>query len=186
MNHPEKLLRFTRDQRGVAAIEMALIFPVLLILFVGLIDLTALLSDNRRVAYSANVVGDVVTRLQGSTTPQHVGDSFEAAELVMSAARAGPARVEIYTYRRENDGSTLLRWKHDNGAGAACGEPDRGNLADLMDKGNDVVVAVVCVVHTPVVTNILGWTPMGAASFRLRQQIAMRPRHSLVLECPPC
>jgi Flp pilus assembly protein TadG len=176
---------FMRDQSGVAAIEMALIFPVLLILFVGLIDLTTLLSDNRRVSYSANVVADVVTRLQAPTTPQEVGDSFEAAELVMRAARAGPARVEIYTYRRDN-GNALLRWDRDNGAGTACGAPDTGNLADLMDRGNDVVVAVVCVTHAPIVTTILGWTPMGAASFSLRQQIAMRPRNTLDLLCPLC
>jgi Flp pilus assembly protein TadG len=186
MKHPGKPLHFMRDQSGVAAIEMALIFPVLLILFVGLIDLTTLLSDNRRVSYSANVVADVVTRLQTPTTPQEVGDSFEAAELVMRAARAGPARVEIYNYLRENDGSTSLRWKRDNGVGTACGAPDTGNLADLMDRGNDVVVAVVCVTHAPIVTTILGWTPMGAASFSLRQQIAMRPRNTLDLLCPLC
>jgi hypothetical protein len=186
MKHPGKPLHFIRDKSGVAAIEMALIFPVLLILFVGLIDLTTLLSDNRRVSYSANVIADVVTRLQTPTTPGEVGDSFEAAELVMRAARAGPARVEIYNFLRANDGSTLLRWKRDNGVDTACSEPDRGSLADLMDRGNDVVVAVVCVTHAPIVTTILGWTPIGAAAFRLRQQIAMRPRHSLILECPLC
>jgi Flp pilus assembly protein TadG len=186
MKHPGKLLRFTRDQAGVAAIEMALIFPVLLILFVGLIDLTTLLSDNRRVAYSANVVADIVTRLQTSATPEEVGDSFEAAELVMSAAQAGPARVELYAYQNVS-GSTVLRWDHDNGVGTtACGEPDRSNLASLMDKGNDLVIAVVCVEHEPIVGRILGWTPVGAASFTLRQQIALRPRDSTTLLCPLC
>jgi Flp pilus assembly protein TadG len=185
MNHAGKLLRFKRDQAGVAAIEMALLFPVLLILFVGLIDLTTLLSDNRRVAYSANVVADVVTRIQNSTTPQEVADSFKAAELVMRAARAGAARVELHTYRREN-GNAVLRWNRNNGVGTACGDPDTSSLASLMDRGNDIVVAVVCVTHRPIVTNIFDWSPVGAASFRLRQQIAMRPRNTLELLCPLC
>jgi Flp pilus assembly protein TadG len=185
MNRPGKLVRFIRHQSGVAAIEMALIFPVLLILFVGLIDVTTLFSDNRRVSYTANVVADAVTRLQISTTPQEVGDSFEAAELVMRAAQAGPARVEIYNYRRES-GTAALRWDRDNGVGTACGAPDTSNLASLMDRGNDVIVAVVCVTHRPIVANILGWSPLGTDEFRLRQQIAMRPRQTLTLPCPLC
>jgi hypothetical protein len=85
-----------------------------------------------------------------------------------------------------DSGSAVLRWNRDNGVGTACGAPDTSNLAELMDRNNDVVVAVVCVTHAPLVTNILGWNPMGAAAFRLRQQIAMRPRNSLTLLCSLC
>jgi Flp pilus assembly protein TadG len=185
MKHRAKPFRFARDQSGVAAIEMALIFPVLMLLFVGFIDLTTLLSDNRRVAYSANVVADAVTRLPSSTTPTAVSDSFRAAELVMRAAQAGPVRVEVYTYRRDS-GAAVLRWNRNNGVGTACGAPSTANLASLMDRNNDVVVAVTCVSHAPIVTTIFGWTPLGLASFRLRQQIAMRPRNSSTLLCSLC
>jgi Flp pilus assembly protein TadG len=35
-------LRYGRDSRGVASIEMALIFPVMLIIFIGLVDVSNL------------------------------------------------------------------------------------------------------------------------------------------------
>ena len=185
MNRPGSPVRFLRDEAGVAAIEMALIFPVMMVLFVGMIDVTTLLSDNRRVSHSATVVADVVTRLQNPTTPDEVVDSFKAAELMMRAARADSARVELYNYEW-NNGSPALRWQLDNEEGTACGAPDTGNLLDLMDSENDVVVAVVCVTHLPIVGNVFGLDPAGAATFRLRQEIAMRPRQSLTLECPLC
>jgi Flp pilus assembly pilin Flp len=187
MKRPGNPVRFIRDQAGVAAIEMALIFPVMMILFVGMIDVTTLLSDNRRVSHSATVVADVVTRLQNPTTPEEIIDSFKAAELMMRAAQAGPARVEIYNYEW-NNGNPALRWQRGNDVDQDrdCGAPDTGSILDLMGSENDVVVAVVCVTHLPVVGNVLGWTPVGAATFELRQQIAMRPRQSLTLECPLC
>lgn len=178
-----RAVRFARHQSGVAAIEMALIFPVMLILFVGMIDLTSLLSDNRRVSYSAGVVADVVTRLQASTTPAEVSDALEAAEIVMSAARAGPARVEVHNYWLDSNGAVAPRWDHDNGVGTPCSHtsPD----PSLMSQDNDVIVAVVCVEHTPIIGQLLNYN-IGTGPFTLREQIAMRPRQSLTLLCPLC
>ena len=177
--------RFARDEDGVAAIDMAIIVPVLLLLFIGTIDLTGLLSDNRRVSYSAQVAADILTRLPSPTTPGDVGDSFEAVGHVMNAALAGPARVEAYNYRMVN-GAVARIWDLDNGAGAACDPPDEANLDDLMDQGNDVLIVVVCVTHRPIVTTILGENFLGAPEFTLRRQTAMRPRDSLTLDCPDC
>ena len=177
-----RTVRFARHQSGVAAIEMALIFPVMLILFVGMIDLTSLLSDNRRVSYSAGVVADVVTRLQASTTPAEVGDALQAAAIVMSAARARSARIEVHNYWLDN-GNRVRRWDHDNGVGTPCTHtpPD----PSLMSQGNDVIVAVVCVEHTPIIGQLLNYN-IGTGPFTLREQIAMRPRQSLTLLCPLC
>ena len=56
------LARFRKDQSGVAALEIAFIMPFLLFLYFGLVDLTAMISLNRKVTYSASVVADLVTQ----------------------------------------------------------------------------------------------------------------------------
>jgi len=180
-----RMLRFARQEDGVAAIEMAIIFPVMLIMFFGLIDLTALLSDSRRVSYAANVVGDDVIRLETPTTANDVADSFAAAEIMMRAAQAGPARVEIYAYRR-SAGLPVLRWDLDNGVGVPCGAPSQAGLGGLMTAGNDLVITVVCVTHEPIITTIIGKNILGKTEFTLREQIVMRPRAGNNLECPNC
>jgi Flp pilus assembly protein TadG len=179
------LNRFARNRAGVAAIEFALILPIMVLLFLGLVDVTALISDNRKVSYSANLVADLVTRLDTPTTPARIADSFRAVDLVMRGAQAAPARVEIYNYRNQSNAMTL-RWRRDNGTGAACGGPNVADLVSLTAAGNDIVVAVVCLNHVPIISRILDWDTLGAATFRLREQIAMRPRESLALECPTC
>lgn len=177
--------RFVRNQQGVAAIAMALVLPIMLFLFMGLIDISGLLSENRRISQSANTVADLVTRLPTPTTPAVIADSYEAVELIMSSARQGPLRIEIYNYRLENDNIRLV-WRRDNGVGDACGAPDEADLVNLTTAGNDIVVAVACLDYTPTISDLIDTDLLGAATFRLREQIAMRPRESLVLNCPSC
>jgi Flp pilus assembly protein TadG len=185
MNRHNALPRLARNEAGVAAIEMALILPVLLILFFGLVNLTAVLSDNRRLAYSANAVADLVSRLDTPTTAARIGDAFNGVELIMAASRTGTTRVEIYNFGMV-DGDAVLKWSRTNGAGTPCGAPGTSGLNRLMTAGNDVIVAIVCVVHTPIVTNLIGQNTLGGASFNLREQIVMRPRKSLTLSCSDC
>ena len=185
MIRPVLLSRFARNQDGVAAIEMALILPVMLLLFMGLIDISGALTEGRRVSQSVSTVADLVTRLPTPTTPERIADSYEAVELIMTGSEGGPLRIEIYNYRLE-DGTIQLVWRRDNGVGAACGAPDEADLVALTTAGNDIVVAVACLDYTPVVSDIVNAEMLGAASFRLREQIAMRPRESLILTCPAC
>ena len=176
---------FARQENGAAAIEMAFIFPLMILLFFGLIDATALISDFRRVSHAALVVGDDLIRLESPTTPANVTDSFAAAEIMMRAALATDARVEVYNYRRAGT-LAVLRWDLDNGVGQPCGAPNPQNLGNLMTAGNDVLVTVVCVRHTPIMTTLLGERILGSTEFSLREQIAMRPRAGNFLECPDC
>jgi Flp pilus assembly protein TadG len=172
---------------------MALILPVLLILFLGLVDLSALLSDSRRVTYSTNVVADLVTRLNSPTTPDAIDDAFRGAELVLSSRPAGDTRIEVYNFHLVNDVRTR-RWSRSTAGTLNCAAPDESNLNDLIrgvnandaTDDNDIIVVVTCRVHAPIVTNIIGWRILGRTTFQLQRQIAMKPRESLRLECPGC
>jgi Flp pilus assembly protein TadG len=178
------LFRAARDRSGVAALELALLLPIVLLIFFGMIDLTALIADTRRVSYSANVAADMVSRLPTPTTPADIRVAFDGVRLVMATATTSPARVEIFTYR--NQAGTVLRWSQNNGVGTDCTDPPTAGFADLMTQGNDIVVAVVCATHTPIVANTITERFMGGAEFELRRQVTMRPRQSNVLICNGC
>ena len=179
-----KTRRFARNQSGVAAIEMALIFPVLVLLFFGMIDLTGVLSDNRKLSYAATIVADNLTR-DDTTTRAQIQETFAAAAIAMSAARASPVRIEVHNYWLDN-GIVERRWQHTNGIGTDCVDPNRSGLASLMTDKNDVLIAVICANHAPIVTSIIGKKILGKDKFTLRQQFHMRPRQSLTLLCSDC
>jgi Flp pilus assembly protein TadG len=180
-----KLNRFRKDVRGVAAIEMAFIMPFLLFLYFGLIDLTAMISFNRKITYSASVVADLVTQNSTTVTASAMNDYFDAAELVMSPTSLDDVRIDIYQYRNVS-GTITNQWKKSSTGGTACAVPNTTGMADLMTDNNDLIVTVVCMNYSPYVASFLGKAILGATSFTLSEQIALRPRQSTTLACTGC
>jgi Flp pilus assembly protein TadG len=180
-----KLISLRTDSRGVAAIEMAFIMPFLLFLYFGLIDLTALISLNRKVTYTASVVADLVTQNDTTVTSATIDDYFNAAELAMKPVQIADVRIEVYQFR--NVGGTITnQWHKYSTGGTACGTPSTAGMGNLMTDTNDIVVAVVCTTYTPYIANFLGQAILGATTFTMNEQIALRPRQSTTLVCTGC
>ena len=181
-----KISALVRDCRGVAAIEMAFIMPVLLLLYFGLVDLTAMVSMNRKVTYAASVVADLVTQNETTVTAANITDYLNAAELVMKPTPIGGIRVEVYQFHN-TAGTISSQWNKVSASGASCGgAPSTTGMSDLMTDGNDVVIARVCMTYTPYVATFLGNHVLGASTFTLSEQIALRPRQSATLACTGC
>jgi Flp pilus assembly protein TadG len=181
-----KLNLFARDSRGIAAIEMAFIMPVLLFLYFGLFDLTALISLSRKITYSSSVVADLVTQNETTVTSAKITDYFNAAEMVMSPTPIANVRVEVFGFRKIA-GTVTKQWSKSSAGGASCGAaPSTVGMTNLMTDGNDVVVARVCTSYTPYIATFLGENILGATSFTLSEEIALRPRMSATLACPTC
>jgi Flp pilus assembly protein TadG len=190
--HLEKIMKrtmnkFLRDTQGLAAIEMALILPFLLLFYFGMADLTGLVSLNRKVTYSADVIGDLVTRKTTSILKSEIVDFYNASDLVMQPTPSANVRVELFAFRNMGSTSTPVivpTWSTNNGKGSSCGAtPTTGAMANLMTSGNDLVVARVCTTFTPYVATFLGRSILGASSFVVKKTITRRPRGSLKLDC---
>lgn len=54
--------RFRKECEGVAALEFALIAPIMIMLFVGTLEVSAAVSVSRKVSRISSVVGDLVTQ----------------------------------------------------------------------------------------------------------------------------
>jgi Flp pilus assembly protein TadG len=60
-------LRFACDKEGVGAIEFAILFPILVMLYVGAFEITIGLSVSKRATRSSAAIADVVTQQQAVT-----------------------------------------------------------------------------------------------------------------------
>jgi Flp pilus assembly protein TadG len=74
---------FFANVMGVAAIEAALILPVMLMIYFGLLDLTTVLSANRRVTQMASTLADLVTQSPGTTTKAELAGFYRASTAIM-------------------------------------------------------------------------------------------------------
>jgi hypothetical protein len=183
MNMIKTCKTFLRADNGVAAIETAIILPVLLLLFFGMIDLTSLISHNRKITYSASVVADLVAQNRTSVLKGTIDDYYKAAEMILRPIEASEFHVDVYGYRKV--GSTVTQiWKTKMAGGASCSTtPNTTAMAALMSANNDVIVAVACTDFTPYMATFLGKSLLGATSFDVEQAIMVRPRSTSMLTC---
>ena len=61
------LARFSDETRGVAAVEFAFIAPIMILLFVGTVELSAGISTDRKLSRVSSAVGDLITQSQSLT-----------------------------------------------------------------------------------------------------------------------
>jgi Flp pilus assembly protein TadG len=178
-----KIRKFIGETKGIAAIEIAFITPFMLLLYFGLFDITALVSVNRKVTYSASVVADLVAQNKTSILKSKLTDYYSAANLVMSPIPASAVRVEVFGFRIA--GTTVSQiWKTNNGQGSSCGaDPSTTAMAPLMVAGNDLVVARVCTTYEIYAANFLGHSIVNGSSFVISESITQRPRATLKLTC---
>lgn len=174
---------FLRNDKGVAAIEMAFIMPFMLLLYFGLVDITVLISMNRKITSAASTTADLVTQQRNAVLKSYITDTFNATAMIVAPTAASEVRVELFGFRKV--GSTINKiWQTNNGLGPSCGAvPTTTTMASLMTAGNDVVVARTCMNFTPAVATFMGTNIVGATTFLLNQSISIRPRSTLQLNC---
>ena len=177
------LKQFFKADRGIAAIEMAFIMPFMLLIYFGMMDVTGLITFNRKVTSAASTVGDLVSAQRTNVLLSQISDFYNGAYMITQPTVAADVRLELYGYRLVGNTPTLM-WKTNNGNGTACtGTIDTTNMANLMASGNDLVVSRACMIYTPYLAQFLGNSILGAASFNVAQTVMLRPRSTPTLTC---
>lgn len=174
---------YLNAQAGVAAIEFAFILPVMLLLYFGMLDLTSLVVNNRKVTTVASAVADLTAQSRSTVLKSQVTDYMNVSNLVLNPAPAGGVTVRVFGYRASGGAATKI-WQTSNGSGPGCSsEPDTSGFGSLMTAGNDLVVAQACMTFVPYIANFLGKSILGDTSFDLGQEVVVRPRSTLTLKC---
>ena len=176
----QRVLRFLEDARGVAAIEMAIIFPVMIILYIGLVDVTNLLMVNRRVTLATSTLADLVTQADSSLTSADIDGVFESARAIFEPMSVEGISLNLWDFRME-DGAPTLQWQYTNGV--TCGDAPSGNddMESLMEDGNDIVVGRVCYTQEAILGSLFS-----VDTIELQDELMLRPRQSTTLDCTDC
>lgn len=174
---------YLNAQSGVAAIEFAFILPVMLLLYFGMMDLTTLVVDNRKVTTISSAVADLTAQNRTTVLKPQVTDYMQVANMVLNPMPADGVTVRVFGYRNQGGTATKM-WETSNGSGPGCTTtPDTTGFSNLMTAGNDLVVAQTCMSYTPYVANFLGKSILGATTFNVDQSVVVRPRSTLTLNC---
>lgn len=165
----------------MVSIEAALIFPFMILALLGMIDITMLLSAQRKVTVATSSIVDLATQPTLSVTKTELNEYISAVDSILKPYASQDIEVELSNYR-PNGGNVTLQWQHSRGA---CGDMPSSitseEIQKLTEEINDVLVGHVCVTFRPIVGYILG-----TGSFKLDHAVAHRPRQGKMLNCTDC
>jgi Flp pilus assembly protein TadG len=178
-----RIRSFRRDNRGVAAIEFALIAPIMIGLYVMLNETASGLRAARKVTMAARITSDLVTQLTNVADADR-NDIFASLTPVLSPFNASLASVRITSVRFDANGKGYVDWSEAQGtaltAHTRCKPTQLTNPpsplgildvpAGLMVANSSVVLAEVSYAYTPV----MGYNITG--TIELKDQLYTRPR----------
>ena len=89
--------RFRKDDDGVAAIEFAIIAPIMITMYFGLSEMATAIAVDRRISHGANVAADLLTQ-QAEMAPLDIEETLAASVRVMGVSNVSDITMQIQSY----------------------------------------------------------------------------------------
>lgn len=108
------LRRFWRDQRGVSAVEFALLAPVMISLYFGSAEFCQGYMAQKRMDHATSQVADITSQ-DGVVTRDELDDTFAVAHLIMAPFPTTPLKMRVSGVTRNSSGVAKVDWSRGSG-----------------------------------------------------------------------
>jgi Flp pilus assembly protein TadG len=160
-----------KDERGVSAVEFAMLLPLMLSLYLGAVEVSQGIAADRKVTLTARTVADLVSQVT-SVNNSDMTNSLNAASAVMSPYPSGNLKVVVTSVKIDAQGKATVAWS-DTLHGTARAKGATVTLPAALNVPNSSLIwSEVEYTYKPVI----GYVVTG--SMNLKDQIYMRPRMS--------
>lgn len=105
-----KLKAFRENRSGAAAVEFAFIAPILIMIYLGLAELTLGMMASRRAAHLAATVGDLASQSESLTTA-NITDIFEIGESMLHPFAADESlKIRLTSVTMNSSSQAKVDW----------------------------------------------------------------------------
>jgi Flp pilus assembly protein TadG len=166
-----------RDRRGVAAIEFAMIVPILILMYIGTVEIGNLLTVVRRSDTVASTAADLTAQVK-QVSNTDLADIFAASTSILTPYPTTPLTVVLSSVVADSSNNGKVAWScASKGAGRAVGSayqvPGGTTVAN-----SSVIVAEVTYAFTPLLDLKRVFSP---GAFDMKRTFYARPRRSLTV-----
>jgi Flp pilus assembly protein TadG len=157
---------FWRERSGVSTIEFAITLPVLLLIFLGMIEFGEVFTVDRRITIVANSAADLVARTK-TISDSDLNDIADAVDEIVRPYSPAPLAIVVSSIVTDENNNASVAWSWSDGAaartvGAAFTLPETG----LTEPNTSIIVAEVTYPFTPSVGLFLtGGTELDAVAY---------------------
>ena len=171
--------RVRSDRRGTAAVETALMSPVLILMFLATVEITQLIRVEAKLARATQAIQDIVAG-QTTATATTLGVAFTGGQIVMMPFGASNLSAAIASVDFNSSGAaTAVSWQELENNSPGMTTTYACSTAAGMSLGNDSVIVVQATyTYLPIVSYLMG------KSLTLTQTAYGRPRNAPSISGP--
>jgi Flp pilus assembly protein TadG len=164
------------NRSGMSAVEFALILPIVLTMYFGVVELGNALTINRRTSVVASTAADLVAQ-EKTTSAAGLNDAFAASKSILTPIDTVPLKIVLSSVVADANNVGKIDWSCAKGAGATP-RAQNSNYSvppGLTQPNNSVIVAEVTYAYAPMV----GSNYFNPGSYDMKRTFYARPRKSL-------
>ncbi|MEZ5814160.1 MAG: TadE/TadG family type IV pilus assembly protein [Alphaproteobacteria bacterium] len=167
--------KWYRSDEGLAAVEAAMIFPVLLTLLLGTFDVGNAILANQKAIRASQVTADLIAR-SSSVDDAAINEAVEAGELALQPMDTMTYGVDVVSVSFDDDANVVIEWRETRNMTPIADVEAR--VADLAEAGEGVLVVSVEYDFEPVFAGfVVDTIPMREIAFSRGRQGAVIERN---------
>jgi Flp pilus assembly protein TadG len=163
--------RLAGDERGVSAVEFALLLPLMMSLYLGAVELSQGIGADRKVTLTARTICDLVSQV-ASISNADMTNSLNAASSVIAPFPVSNLKVTVSSIKIDATGKATIAWSDTLNGTARAVNSTVTLPAALVVANSYLIWSEVQYTYKPVVGYVVSGT------LTLKDQIYMRPRLS--------
>ncbi len=178
--------RYTGNQDGMAAIEFAMIAPILALMFIGAVELSQAITVDRRVTQVASSTADLIARAEKQISQTEITDIMKVGGYIMKPYSEAPVQIIVRNVTSSPTNATVAKqsWSCTyQGTGqtqtCACSSTNYTLPGNLVSTNDSVVIAEVTYAYKPLMFDFFmkkstGGT--GSGTYTLTEKTYLKPR----------
>jgi Flp pilus assembly protein TadG len=173
-----RIRQMVRDRRGVSTLEFAILAPVLILLYVGIVEVGNALTIYRRSSQVASTAADLTAQVK-SVTSSDIKDIQAAASSILTPYSTNPLKIVLSSVVADEDNDGKIEWSCASKGGARAQNSNFAVPRGLTEPDSSVIVAEITYSFTP----LLGLTTIfSPGSFDMKRTFYSRPRRSAAVD----
>lgn len=187
------VFEFARDRSGLAAVEFAMIVPLMLVLFLGMVEFSTGVAVDRKVTLVARTLSDLTSQTTSSVDDAALTTYFAASASILTPYDVTPVNPTISEIYVDKNGVAKIQWSKSATVGSSGGSPvvtlqaSGHNAGDVVSIPSSIAIPDSWLIWSEVNYNYKpGFRYMiSSAGITLHDESYTRPRYTPCVDYPP-
>jgi len=179
------LRRFARDERGVGAIEFAILFPVLLLLYLGAVQLTIGLNVSKRASRSAGSIADIISQ-QSSVSKSVLAGMPSVAAAIFAPYGTTGLTLKLTGIAIDANGKATVAWSWAQTGQAPYVSGSVVTVPNNMNQAGTFLVRSELAIPYQLINFGSDLLPNGSSQITISRQYYYRQRIGSTISCSDC